>query len=246
MNITSRYVGLLGFVSYIFLGAQSENPTMAERPVSNGVPNFTYAQRLVHADESITAPQKLKIASAVTAMKQEPEEERQIGVAPRQRTQSLKGKHGDGTQPSVRLASTNPLGDATALGDFMLTAYSVGPRSTGKLPSAPDYGITYSGTRADVRRTVAVDPKVIPIGTHLYIEGIGERIAEDTGGAIKGRHIDVLLSSDEAAIQFGVKRHVKVYVYRMQKPSASREFLDTSEWQQRKVQTTVSTRRQRP
>ncbi len=127
----------------------------------------------------------------------------------------------------------------------MLTAYSVSPRSTGKLPSAPDYGITYSGTRADVRRTVAVDPKVIPIGTHLYIEGIGERIAEDTGGAIKGRHIDVLLASDEAAIQFGVKRHVKVYVYRKQRLSTNRESLDMSEWPQHTVQTTVSTRQQR-
>jgi 3D (Asp-Asp-Asp) domain-containing protein len=99
-----------------------------------------------------------------------------------------------------------------ALGEFLLTAYSVSPHSTGKSPSAPDYGITYSGTRARVGHTVAVDPKVIPIGTRIYIEGLGWRYAEDVGGAIKGHHIDVLLPSDHDAILFGVRRHVKVYV----------------------------------
>lgn len=97
------------------------------------------------------------------------------------------------------------------LGEFTLTAYAVSERSTGKRPSSPDYGITFSGTRAQVGRTVAVDPHVIPIGTPLYIEGIGIRLAEDIGGAIKGRHIDVLVPSDDIAFRFGVKRHVAVY-----------------------------------
>ncbi|MCL6597111.1 MAG: 3D domain-containing protein [Alicyclobacillus macrosporangiidus] len=97
------------------------------------------------------------------------------------------------------------------LGEFTLTAYAVSERSTGKRPSSPDYGITFSGTRAQVGRTVAVDPHVIPIGTPLYIEGIGIRLAEDIGGAIKGRHIDVLVPSDDIALRFGVKRHVPVY-----------------------------------
>lgn len=100
------------------------------------------------------------------------------------------------------------------LRDVFLTAYSLDVRSTGKTPAAPDYGITFSGTRATAGRTVAVDPRVIPIGTPVYIDlkGVGWRIAEDTGGAVKGRHIDVLLNSEEAAIQFGVKRHVRVYI----------------------------------
>lgn len=98
------------------------------------------------------------------------------------------------------------------LQDVFLTAYSLDVRSTGKTPACKDYGITFSGTRATAGRTVAVDPRVIPIGTPIYIEGIGWRIAEDTGGAVKGRHIDVLLSSEQAAIRFGVKRHVRVYV----------------------------------
>jgi len=51
-----------------------------------------------------------------------------------------------------------------------------------------------------------VDPKVIPLGSHIYIDGIGERIAEDIGGGVKGQHIDVYLPSLPQARRFGVQR----------------------------------------
>ena len=60
--------------------------------------------------------------------------------------------------------------------------------------------------------TIAVDPSVIPLGTYVYIEGIGIRKAEDTGSAIKGRKIDVYIPELEEALEFGVKKNVKVYV----------------------------------
>jgi 3D (Asp-Asp-Asp) domain-containing protein len=100
---------------------------------------------------------------------------------------------------------------ARELGEFTLTAYALSRQSTGKSPGMKGFGITYSGTRAALNRTVAVDPKVIPIGTPIYIRGLGWRLAEDIGGAVKGKHIDVLLPSDAAAIRFGVKHHVAVY-----------------------------------
>jgi hypothetical protein len=50
---------------------------------------------------------------------------------------------------------------------------------------------TASRTCADAERTVAVDRRVIPLGAELLIEGIGARVAEDTGGRVRGRHIDV-------------------------------------------------------
>lgn len=101
----------------------------------------------------------------------------------------------------------------TVLDDFILTAYSLDVRSTGKKPGTPGYGITASGTKARVGRTVAVDPTVIPIGSLLYLPNIGWRIAEDSGGAVKGRHVDVLMDTERRAISFGVKRHTKVYLY---------------------------------
>lgn len=100
------------------------------------------------------------------------------------------------------------------LKDFTLTAYALTKNSTGKSPGTPGFGITASGTKATVSRTVAVDPRIIPIGTRIYIEGIGWRVAEDTGFAIKGKHIDILLPSDEIAWKFGVRRHISVHLPR--------------------------------
>jgi 3D (Asp-Asp-Asp) domain-containing protein len=96
--------------------------------------------------------------------------------------------------------------------EFHLTAYTAGPESTGKSPGHPAYGITSTGTRATEGRTIAVDPRVIPYGTKVYIEGVGIRIAEDTGGAIKNNRIDVYMDNLREAINFGVKKNVRVYI----------------------------------
>lgn len=102
--------------------------------------------------------------------------------------------------------------DLLAMDDVTLTAYALSKRSTGKRPGDPGFGITASGHRARVGVTIAVDPRVIPLGSWVYIEGVGWRRAEDTGGLVKGRHIDILLPSDDAALAFGVRKHVRVYV----------------------------------
>ncbi|MDO5038007.1 MAG: 3D domain-containing protein [Tissierellia bacterium] len=81
-------------------------------------------------------------------------------------------------------------------------------------PSAGSW--TASGTRARVG-AVAVDPRVIPLGTKLYIESTdgfptyGFATAEDTGGAIKGNRIDLFYNSNRQARQFG-RRNVMVYI----------------------------------
>jgi 3D (Asp-Asp-Asp) domain-containing protein len=54
---------------------------------------------------------------------------------------------------------------------------------------------------AKIGQSVAVDADIIPLGSELIIEGVGNRIAEDVGGSIKGKHIDVYrgaLSATEA------------------------------------------------
>ena len=69
-------------------------------------------------------------------------------------------------------------------------------------------GLTATGMQ--VREgIVAVDPTVIPLGTELYIEGYGKAVAGDTGGAIKGKRIDVFLESRSDAYRWGV-REVKI------------------------------------
>ncbi|CAM4402393.1 G5 domain-containing protein [Paenibacillus alkaliterrae] len=107
------------------------------------------------------------------------------------------------------------------LKNFTLTAYSAGVASTGKDEDHPQYGITASGTRVQEGRTIAVDPKVIPIGWWVYIEGIGFRRAEDKGSAIKGNKIDVYFDSSRTATKFGRKKGFTVYVLGPNKPTAS-------------------------
>jgi 3D (Asp-Asp-Asp) domain-containing protein len=86
------------------------------------------------------------------------------------------------------------------------SAYDPGPRSCG--PHAT--GHTATGMHATYG-VVAVDPRVIPLGTRLYVEGYGVAIAADTGGAIKGRRIDLCYDTYAEAIQYG-RRTVKVYI----------------------------------
>ncbi|OAG95416.1 3D domain-containing protein [Ferroacidibacillus organovorans] len=93
-----------------------------------------------------------------------------------------------------------------------LTAYTDGFASTGKHPGTPSYGVTATGDTTIQGITVAVDPNVIPYGSVLYIPGVGFRIADDTGGAITGTHIDVFFRSENTALQFGRKRNQIVYV----------------------------------
>lgn len=80
---------------------------------------------------------------------------------------------------------------------FQATAYTGG-------------GHTATGTRARVGE-IAVDPRVIPLGTTVYVEGFGELRAEDTGGAIKGHIIDIYMSSNAACRRWG-RRNVTVYL----------------------------------
>jgi len=61
------------------------------------------------------------------------------------------------------------------------------------------------------RGTVAVDPRVIPLGTELYIEGYGPAVALDTGGAIRGQIIDLYMDSYQECIEWG-RRQVEVRV----------------------------------
>jgi len=86
------------------------------------------------------------------------------------------------------------------------TAYDPGPRSCGKYAS----GYTSIGLKAG-KGVVAVDPRVIALGSRLYVEGYGFALAGDVGGAIKGRRIDLGFNTYREALRFG-RRKVKVYV----------------------------------
>lgn len=77
---------------------------------------------------------------------------------------------------------------------MLVTPYSAA--TSGKDPDHPRYGITRSGLPAGYG-LVAVDPKVIPLMTDLYIPGYGPGLAADTGGLVLGKHVDLGYDEDQ-------------------------------------------------
>lgn len=72
--------------------------------------------------------------------------------------------------------------------------------------------ITATGTIPKVGRTIAVDPRVIPYGTKVYIPALGGTyIAEDCGGGIKGNKIDIFMSSEAKCNSWGV-RNIEIQI----------------------------------
>ena len=59
-------------------------------------------------------------------------------------------------------------------------------------------------------RTIAVDPRLIKLGSKVRMNG-REYVAEDTGGAIKGKRIDLFVDSHSEAMKFG-KKLIEIYV----------------------------------
>ena len=83
------------------------------------------------------------------------------------------------------------------MGTFLATCYDLrGPTKTGE----------WAGPRS-----VAVDPSVIPLGSRIFIHGVGYRTADDTGGAIQGKHIDVWEPTSSDCAAFG-RRHLNVHL----------------------------------
>lgn len=72
-------------------------------------------------------------------------------------------------------------------------------------------GLAYDGRPAIPFKTLAVDPKVIPLGSRVFIPQYGWFLAHDTGSAIKGPRIDLCLETDREMVHFGV-RQMEVYV----------------------------------
>ncbi len=92
--------------------------------------------------------------------------------------------------------------------EVVATAYSNDPVSINVSKWRDGKTATMTEARWGV---VAVDPRVIPLGSKIFIEGMGWFSAEDTGGKIKGNRIDIFYPSRKEALQFG-KRKLKILV----------------------------------
>lgn len=97
------------------------------------------------------------------------------------------------------------------LGTFTVTAYCACPNCCGAYAADRPDGVVYGaiGEPLTPYYSIAVDPNVIALGDTVTING-QEYKAQDTGGGVKGNHIDIYMDDHEAAIEWGVQ-YLEVY-----------------------------------
>ncbi|WP_342433293.1 LysM peptidoglycan-binding domain-containing protein [Neobacillus sp. FSL H8-0543] len=117
--------------------------------------------------------------------------------------------------PAVEAPAPSPAESATAVEATAPSSKEIIVEATAYTASCEGCsGITATGIDLLAnpnQKVISVDPSVIPLGSKVYVEGYGEAIAGDTGGAIKGNKIDVFIPSKQEAINFG-RKQVKVTI----------------------------------
>jgi N-acetylmuramoyl-L-alanine amidase len=163
------------------------------------------------SSDLIYAGETLAVSEAAGKVRMQAEAEEQEKQAASQQTKPA-------TQPKTSQAQSKQQATSSQQAQAKQPAASQAPATAAKTftMSATAYtayctgcsGVTANGT--DLRanpgaKVIAVDPKVIPLGTRVWVEGYGEAIAADTGGAIKGNKIDVFIPTQEGALNWGRK-----------------------------------------
>lgn len=99
---------------------------------------------------------------------------------------------------NLEAAQTGPAGlEVAYLGEFSCTAYC--SEQYEHICGTGD-GITASGAPVQAGVAVAADPDILPLGSAIYIEGVGLRYVQDTGSAVKGKALDVAVDTRSEAL----------------------------------------------
>ena len=103
-----------------------------------------------------------------------------------------------------------PERNLVSLGTFRITHYCV--EEYHHICNNGNARTTATGNRTMPHYTVAVDPRVIPLGTRVWMNGY-EYLADDTGGAIRGKRLDICVNTHVEANRYGVK-YYEVFIER--------------------------------
>lgn len=98
---------------------------------------------------------------------------------------------------------------AIYVGKFSISHYCSCPICT----NSPKGSRTATGHIPREGRTVAVDKNIIPLHSVIYVEGLGSFVAEDVGGAVKGKHLDIYIDDHDRALNLGTLKGAKPRVY---------------------------------
>lgn len=204
---------LVGMVLPVYAAENQENEetitriVVSEKEVQDISSSFlalaTEGEAVQTAKTKIAAKEKAEKAAAEKAAAEKAAAEKAAKEQAAREAQAAAEKEA-AEQAAAQAATTQPVGQTFIMES---TAYSSDPADTLG-------GGTVTATGQNLLTNpmaVAVDPNVIPLGTRLYVEGYGEAIASDTGGAIKGNIVDVHFSTYEQCIQWG-RRQVKVTI----------------------------------
>ncbi|PEW21241.1 enterotoxin [Bacillus cereus] len=171
------------------------------------------AQEIVKPKEEAKVKEEVKVkeeekAQEIVKPKEEAKIKEEVKVKEEEKVQEIaKAKE----EERAKEASKNNIQSAKRELTVVATAYTADPSENGTYGGRVLTAMGHDLTANPNMRIIAVDPKVIPLGSKVWVEGYGEAIAGDTGSAIKGNRIDVLMGSKSKAMNWG-RQTVKVKI----------------------------------
>lgn len=185
---------------------ENQSPKLLKMFKGFGEPNFiTNKERYKHLEE---------LARKTELKRKQKEEKRRLEEQKKRRQKELEDRKARELRQKARqrtIAKNNMKQERKYVRKFMgnISAYSATEEDTGKSPGSPGYRVTASGVKVSEGQ-VAMD-RSIPFGTKIYIEGMGNFVVCDRGGAINGSKVDVFMESPQAAREFG-RQNRMVYI----------------------------------
>ncbi|PYE93794.1 3D domain-containing protein, partial [Bacillus sp. 196mf] len=177
------------------------------------------AQEMVKPKEEVKAKEEEKAQEIAKAKEEEKareiarakEEEKAREIAKAKEEERAREIAKAKEEERAKEVSQNNIQSAKRELTVVATAYTADPSENGTYGGRVLTAMGHDLTANPNMRIIAVDPKVIPLGSKVWVEGYGEAIAGDTGSAIKGNRIDVLMGSKSKAMNWG-RKTVKVKI----------------------------------
>ncbi|MFD5852406.1 LysM peptidoglycan-binding domain-containing protein [Cytobacillus pseudoceanisediminis] len=200
----------------LYPNAKAVNAAVAEAPSTSAKPAKTVSAPVQKSEQTVAK----ETQPAEKAAQAAPEAKPQAKSNPEPEPAKPAAEAKPATEPAKAEAESKPAAEAEAEApaetannetaqnvlNMEATAYTADCEGCS--------GITATGINLKEnpdQKVISVDPNVIPLGTKVHVEGYGNAVAGDTGGAIKGNKIDIFMPSQEDAINFG-RKTVKVTI----------------------------------